>query len=62
MLNTSYQNCLPEDEPMGSNHVEDVKIKNYNINLEIVHFIGLYFIIIIQCAVQSTQKWMYSSG
>jgi hypothetical protein len=34
--------CLPEDEPSGSKHVNDIKIKNEN-NLENVHFVGLGF-------------------
>jgi len=28
-------------EPSGSKYVEDIKIKNYNINLENVHFVGV---------------------
>jgi len=37
---------LPEDEPCGSNHVKDmVKIK---ISLTNVHFIDLYYTIILQ--------------
>ena len=36
---------LPEDEPLGSKHVGDIKIKrNYIINLESAHFVGLYCI------------------
>ena len=34
-------NYLPEDEPSGSKYVEDIKIKNKNINLENVHCVGL---------------------
>jgi hypothetical protein len=45
-------NRLPEDEPTGSKHVEDIKFKNQNINLENVHFVGLYCIIILQYKVQ----------
>jgi len=38
-------NRLPEDEPSGSKHVDDIeKIKNENINLENVHFVGWYCI------------------
>jgi hypothetical protein len=37
-------NHLPEGEPSGSKHVED--IINKNINLEKVHVVGLYCIII----------------
>jgi hypothetical protein len=41
----SNRNCiynrLPEDEPSGLKHVEDIeKIKNENINLENVYFVG----------------------
>jgi hypothetical protein len=48
MYNTLYQtciyryNCLPEGEPSGSKQGED--IKKLNINLEKMHFVGLYFI------------------
>jgi len=38
-------NRVPEDEPSGSKHVEDIKIKNLNINLENVHVVDLYCII-----------------
>ena len=31
---STYYNRLPEDEPPGSKHVEYIKIKNENINLE----------------------------
>ena len=42
-------NRLPEDEPSGSKHIEDVKkIKNLNINFEKVHFVGVYCINILQ--------------
>ena len=47
-------NCFPEDEPSGSKyiHVEDEwKIK---LNLTEVHFVGLHYTIISQCAVQIT--------
>ena len=37
-------NIIPEDEPSGSRHVED--IKNENISLETIHFVGLYCIIL----------------
>ena len=37
------EECLPEDEPLGSKHLED--IINWNINLENVHFVSLYCII-----------------
>jgi len=44
MNNVAYHNCiynrLPEDEPSVSKYVEDIKIKNYNINLEKVNFVG----------------------
>jgi hypothetical protein len=39
---------------MGSKHVEGSKIKNGNINLEIVHCVGLYCI--LQSTVQKTLK------
>ena len=35
-------NRLPEGKRSGSKHVGD--IKNKNINLENVHFVGLYYI------------------
>jgi hypothetical protein len=38
-------NRLPEDEPSCSKPVED--IKNENINLEKVHFVGLYCITLL---------------
>ena len=49
MYNVPYHNCiynrLPEDEPSGSKHVEDIKkIKNLNINLGNMYFVGLYCI------------------
>jgi hypothetical protein len=47
-------NRPPEDEPSSSKHVEDIKIKNLSINLENVRFVGLYYIIILQSAVQKT--------
>ena len=43
-------NCLPEDEPLGLKHAED--IINYNTSLEKVHFVGLYCNIILKCTVQ----------
>ena len=50
MYNTLYHTCmynqLLEDEPLGSKHVED--IVNWNISVEKVHLVGLYFIIIIR--------------
>jgi hypothetical protein len=37
--------CLPKNAPSGSKHIENIKKnKNLNINLENVHFVGLYFI------------------
>jgi hypothetical protein len=45
-----YHNCiynrLPEEEPSVSKHVEDTKIKNWNINSENIYFFGLYCMII----------------
>jgi len=38
-------NRLTEDEPSGSRHVEDTKIKNWNISLEKVHFVGFCCIV-----------------
>jgi hypothetical protein len=42
---TPYHNCtysrLPEDEPSGSKHVEDiVNLKNQNIKLGNLYFVG----------------------
>jgi len=45
-------NHLPEDEPLGSKHVEDVM--NYNTSLEKAHLVGFYCKIILQCTVQKT--------
>jgi len=45
-------NRLPDDETSGSKHVEDKKIKNWNINWEKVIFFGLYCKIILQITVQ----------
>jgi len=43
-------NRLPEDEPRGSKHVQDiVKIK---ISLTNMHFIGLYYAIVLQHTLQ----------
>jgi hypothetical protein len=44
-------NLLPEDKPVGSLYVVDIK-KLKNINLGNVHFIGLYHTIILPCTVQ----------
>ena len=49
-------NHLPEDEPWASKHVEDIKILKLNINLERVHYVGLYCVIILQCTVQKHKK------
>jgi hypothetical protein len=38
---------LPEDEPSGPKHVDVIRIKNKNINLENVHLVGLHFMIYI---------------
>ena len=40
-------NRLPEDEPLSAKRVEDINITSYNINLENVHFVGLYCIITV---------------
>jgi len=52
-----YHNCIykrhPEDEPSCSKHVEDINIKNSNINFENVRFNGLYCIIKLQSRVQN---------
>jgi hypothetical protein len=51
---TQY-NRLAEDKTSMLKYIEDIKnIKNYNIILEEVHFVGLYCIIILQSAVQKT--------
>jgi hypothetical protein len=42
---TCLYNRLPEDEPLGSKLVEK-NPKNENINVEKVHFFGMYCIII----------------
>jgi len=52
----TYSTCsrLPEDEPSGSKHVEGfVKIKK-NIVLTKVHFVGLYYAIMLQCTMHKT--------
>jgi hypothetical protein len=55
-----YHNCiynsLPEEEPSSSKLVEKTTIKNYNINLQYVQFVGSYFIIILKCTVQKWKK------
>ena len=51
----SIYNRLPEDEHSGSKYVEDVKIENSNINLENVHFAGLYCVITLQYCVITLQ-------
>jgi len=48
-------NRHPEDEPSGSKHIENI-VKNLNINVTKVHFVGLYYEIILQCTVQRTYK------
>jgi hypothetical protein len=64
MYNVPYYNCayshLPEDEPLGSQHLEDIKFKNQNINSENVNFVGLYYIIIWQYTVQKAQNTVTS--
>ena len=46
IYHTCIHNLLPEDKTSGSKHVDDINnLKNYNINLEKVHFVGLYCII-----------------
>ena len=58
----TYHNCtynrLPEDELLGSKHVEDVKIKTGNINLGTVHLGGTCCLItsISQYTVQKHKK------
>ena len=55
---TTYHNCihsrLPEDEPLGSKHVED--ITNLNINLEKLHFFASCCTATLQCTVYTTQS------
>jgi len=45
-IQTCIYTCRLEDEPSGLKHWKTSKIKNYNINLEKAHFVGLYSIII----------------
>jgi hypothetical protein len=42
---TAYTTVFLKYEPSGLKHVEVIKIKNWSINLENVHFVGLYCII-----------------
>ena len=44
-------NCLLEDKPSGSKHVEDIEIKNWNINLQNVHFVSL-------CGIKQTSSYL----
>ena len=54
LYHTCTYNRLPEDVPSGSKPVQDtVKIKK-KISLTKVHFVGLYYTIILQCNVQNT--------
>jgi hypothetical protein len=47
-------NRLPENEPCGSKHVQDIeKIK---ISLTNMHFIGLYYTVILQHTLQRILK------
>jgi len=43
---------LPDDEHSDSKIVEDIKIKNQSVKLETKHFVGLYYIIILQGSVR----------
>jgi hypothetical protein len=56
MFNTLYHtckyNCLPEDEPSGSKHIEDKKLKII-FNLEEAHVVGLYCIIMVVTVVST---------
>jgi len=45
LYHTCTYNRLPEDEPSGSKHVEEI-LKNENISLTKVPFVGLYYAII----------------
>jgi hypothetical protein len=51
---TAYTTVFPEDEPIGLKYIEDSRIKNRNIDLEIVHCVALYCVIILQSTVQKT--------
>jgi hypothetical protein len=33
---------LPEDKPLSSKHVEDIRMKNHNMNLDNMQFVDLY--------------------
>ena len=44
ILIDAYTTVFLKMNPLGSKHVEDIKIKILNINLENVHFVGLYCI------------------
>jgi hypothetical protein len=50
---------LPEDEPSVLKHVEEIK-KLKIFNLEKVHFVGLYCIIILQYTVQKHKIHFYN--
>jgi len=52
-------NCLPDDKPSVSEHVEDIKIKKWNIHLETVHFVSLCCIIGLKYRVKKTQNYYY---
>jgi hypothetical protein len=54
LYHTSVYSCLPDDELLGSKHVEDIiKIKIHT-GLTKVHFVGLYYTIVLHSSVQKT--------
>jgi hypothetical protein len=54
-----FGNSLPEDELFGSKYVEDIqKIKNLNINLGNVHFVGIYCVVLLQYNSKYIKKYM----
>jgi hypothetical protein len=58
---TSAYNCLPEDEPSCSKHIEDQKLKII-FNLEKVHVVDLYCIIVVVTVILTVMDcrfWVY---
>jgi hypothetical protein len=60
LYHTCIYSCLPEDEPSGSKHIEDQKLKII-FNLEKLH-VGLYYIIMVVTFISTVMDcrfWVY---
>jgi hypothetical protein len=55
-------NHLPEVKPSGSKYLENIKIKNKNINLGNMHVVCLYCTITLKCTVQKTLQLLNFSA